>query len=291
MAQSSHHRLLAAAFHPLKYFKAVGRALSLSRADQLRVLLYHDVGPSERRAFAEQLRWLGQRWNFVTPQQFADMVAGVAPIRGPNLLLTFDDGYSSNRAVAEDVLEPLGIRALFFVVSDFMALEDRQEAREFIVRNILPGSHVDALPAHLENMKWRDLEYLLERGHSIGAHTRTHARLSRLYSARDLEREIVGSADMIERNLRTPIDHFAYTFGDLASFTPEALAVCRRRFRFVYSGLRGDNAGGIPPLALRRAAVTASDPKSLLGAFLEGGADFRYASSCRMLECWAREGY
>lgn len=290
MSSLVHHRLLSVAYCPLKCAKAVGRALHLSRGDRLRVLLYHDVGPSERRTFSHQLRWLAQRWNFVTPQQFADMVAGVVPIRGPNLLLTFDDGYASNRAVAEVILEPLGIRALFFVVSDFMALEDRQEAREFIARNILPGSHVDALPAHLENMKWRDLEYLLERGHSIGAHTRTHARLSRLHSARDLEREIVGGADMIERNLRTPIDHFAYTFGDLASFTPEALAVCRRRFRFVHSGLRGDNAGGVPPLALRRDAVNASDPKSLLGTFLEGGADFRYASSRRMLECWAREG-
>jgi len=286
MSSPVHHWLLSAAYHPLKCVKAVGRALRLSRADRLRVLLYHDVGPGERRTFANQLRWLARRWNFVTPQQFGDMVAGVAPIRGPNLLLTFDDGYASNRAAAEEVLEPLGIRALFFVVSDFMALEDRQEAREFIARHILPGSQADALPAHLENMKWRDLEYLLERGHSIGGHTRTHAMLSRLHSAADLEREIVGGADMIERRLGTRIDHFAYTFGDLASFTPEALAVCRRRFRFVYSGLRGDNAGGIPVFTLRRDAVTASDPMSLLGTFLEGGADFRYAPSRATLESW-----
>jgi peptidoglycan/xylan/chitin deacetylase (PgdA/CDA1 family) len=281
-----YHRLLSAAYHPLKCVKAVGRVLRLLRADRLRVLLYHDVGPGERRAFADQLRWLARHWNFVTPQQFGDMVAGVAPIRGPNLLLTFDDGYASNRAAAEEVLEPLGIRALFFVVSDFIALEDRQEAREFIARHILPGSKADALPVHLENMKWRDLEYLLDRGHSIGGHTRTHAMLSRLHLAADLEGEIVGGADMIERRLGMRVDHFAYTFGDLASFTPEALAVCRRRFRFIFSGLRGDNAGDIPLFALRRDAVTASDPRSLLGTFLEGGADFRYFLSRWMLKRW-----
>ena len=37
------------------------------------------------------------------------------------------------RVVAEQILNPMGIRALFFVVSAFVALEDRNEARAHVV--------------------------------------------------------------------------------------------------------------------------------------------------------------
>ena len=288
MAGIFHHRVLSASYLPLKFANSAMRTARLAPTDRLRVLLYHDIAPSEQATFCEQLRWLAREWNFVTPQQFGDMVAGATPVRGPNLLLTFDDGYASNRIVAEEILDPLGIRALFFVVSDFMAVERRKDAREFIAKHILPTSTVDALPGHLENMRWSDLEFLLERGHSIGGHTRTHAMLSTLNSIVDLEREIVEGADVIERRLGVSVQHFAYTFGNLQSITREALAVCQRRFRFVYSGLRGDNSFGIPRVVIRREAVDPRFPKSLLGAFVEGIADFRYAKDAAALENWSR---
>jgi peptidoglycan/xylan/chitin deacetylase (PgdA/CDA1 family) len=182
----------------------------------------------------------------------------------------------------------MGIRALFFPVSDFVPIVDRDEARHFIARNIQPGCSIEKLPRHLFNMSWSDLEALLEQGHGIGAHTRTHARLSEFRTEQELEGEIIASADSLARRLGVRIEHFAYTFGDLASFSPAAMAVSRRRFRFVHSGLRGDNASGVSPFALRRDAVTASDATALLGAFVEGMADFRYASSRARLAGWVQ---
>ena len=98
--------------------------------------------------------------------------------------------------------------------------------------------------------------------------------------------EIIASIDTLAQRLGVSIEHFAYTFGDLASFSDKAFAVARRRFRFIYSGLRGDNAGGVVPYALRRDAVTAQDPTALLGAFVEGAADFRYARAHDELRSW-----
>lgn len=283
---SPHHHLLAGTYYPLAFAKAIGRPLGLASPDSLRVLLYHDVGPQEGAHFAAQLRWLARNWTFVTAERFAAMVSGVEPIRGRNLLLTFDDGFASNRMIAEQVLNPMGIRALFFVVSDFVALENREEARQFLARHIRPGCHVDEFPAHLWNMGWADLEALLEQGHCVGGHTRTHARLSQMSTERDLEREIIASADTLAHRLGVSIEHFAYTFGDLASFSDKALAVARRRFRFIYSGLRGDNARGVSPFALWRDAATAQDSMSLLGAYVEGAADFRYARARAQLARW-----
>lgn len=262
----------------------------------LRVLLYHDIAPNDQARFAAQLRWLARTWTFVSPERFAAMLSGDEPVHGRNLLLTFDDGFASNRVVAERVLNPLGIRALFFAVSNFVSLEDREEARHFIAQNIYPGSRPEDLPAHWLNMGWSDLAALLEQGHGVGAHTRTHARLSKVETSLNLEREIVSSADLLAQRLGVPIEHFAYTFGDLASFSDKAMAVAKRRFRFIYSGLRGDNADGASSFAIRRDASALQDScynysvfsNPLLGAFLEGVADRHYAPFRKVLDGWAQ---
>lgn len=291
---SLHHHILAAAYYPLRTLKAVGRSIGLAPENQLRVLLYHDIAPVDQANFAAQLRWLQGSWNFVSVGQFESMVCGKEQIHGRNLLLTFDDGFTSNRVVAEEVLKPLGIQALFFAVSGLVGITDRLEARRLIAERIYPGTRAEELPAHWCNMGWSDLEALLEQGHAIGCHTGTHARLSDVDSLDGLEREITSSADTLEQRLGVSIDHFSYTFGNLASFSEKALAVARRRFRFIYSGLRGDNAQGVSPFALRRDSAEFQDAHSnytvfsnrLLGAFLEGAADTHYAPSRARLDAW-----
>jgi peptidoglycan/xylan/chitin deacetylase (PgdA/CDA1 family) len=291
---SLHHHIVASAYYPLRTLKAVGRSIGLAPGNQLRVLLYHDIAPVDQANFAAQLRWLQRSWNFVSVGQFESMVSGKEQIHGRNLLLTFDDGFTSNRVVAEEVLKPLGIQALFFAVSGLVGITDRLEARRLIAERIYPGTRAEELPAHWCNMGWGDLEALLEQGHAIGCHTGTHARLSGVDSPDGLEREITSSADTLEQRLGVSIDHFSYTFGNLASFSEEALAVARRRFRFIYSGLRGDNAQGVSPFALRRDSAEFQDEFSnytvfsnrLLGAFLEGAADAHYAPSRARLDAW-----
>lgn len=284
--KSIHHRFLAGAYYPLKFAKNIFCSLDLASPHSLRVLLYHDIAPQDHANFASQLRWLSRYWNFVSPEEFAALKSGEKPIRGRNLLLTFDDGFASNRVVAEKILNPMGIRALFFVVSEFVDLEDREEARQFIARHIQPGTPVDDLPLHLYNMGWSDLEVLIEQGHCLGGHTRTHARLSQVKTEVDLKLEIIMSADTLSQRLGVPIDHFAFTFGDLASFSKEALEVAKSRFRFIYSGLRGENTGSLSPFALRRDAVNAQDSTHLVAAFLEGFSDFHYAQSRAEFSDW-----
>jgi peptidoglycan/xylan/chitin deacetylase (PgdA/CDA1 family) len=291
---SLHHRFLAASYYPLKVAKSVGQWCGLTSKNQLRVLLYHDIAPVDQANFAAQLLWLQLSWNFVSVEQFESMVSGDQPILGRNLLLTFDDGFTSNCVVAEEVLNPMGIKALFFVVSGLVGITDRLEARQMIAERIYPGTRAEELPKHWCNMGWQDLEALLEQGHTMGCHTDTHARLSGVASTEGLEQEITLSADTLESRLGVSIDHFSYTFGNLASFSEDALAVARRRFRFIYSGLRGDNALGVSPFSLRRDSAEFQDkfsnytvfPNMLLGAFLEGAADSHYAPSRSTLDSW-----
>lgn len=295
---SFHHRFLAAAYHPVRVARTIGRSLGLVSPNQLRVLLYHDIPPAEEQNFSAQMRWLKQSWNFVSLKQFEDMVSGEIPVRGRNLLLTFDDGFASNRVVTDKILNPMGIKALFFVVSKLVGMDDRLEARQLIASSVCPGTRAEDLPPHWNSMGWGDLEALLEHGHGIGCHTASHARLSEIECDAELEREIVASAEDLEKRLHTAISHFSYTFGDLASFSQAGLAIARRRFRFIHSGLRGDNVSGVSPYSLRRDSAARQDSRSnytifsnmLLGTILEGVADARYANSLAELDDWiARE--
>lgn len=294
---SLHHRILAGAYRPLKAAGSVKRRLGLLAGDRVRVLLLHDIAPADEERFRSQLRWLAKSWNFVTPAQFEAMVAGEERISGRNLLVSFDDGFASNRVIAERVLNPMGIRALFFVMSDFAAIDDRLEARRFIADRVQPGiSLAEDLPQHWTNLRWIDLEALLEQGHTIGAHTRTHARLSDATTAALLHDEIVTAGDTLADRLGVPIRHFAYTFGDVSSVSREALEMASRRFDFVHSGVRGNNVRGISPFAIRRDSAATQDagssyyvfPDHVLGALLEGAADFRYRGARAQLDEWTR---
>lgn len=282
------HHLLASAYHPLKISNSLLRAAVGGRQGRLRVLIYHDIAPQEEARFAAQLRWLARSWNFVDPQRFAEMISGNELVREDSLLLTFDDGFASDRRIAENVLNPMGIRALFFVVSHFAALSGEDDWRGYVARNIWPGIKPDDVPDHRRNMAFDDLAYLLETGHSIGGHTANHARLSQVASE-NMAAEIAGGADMLEHRLGVKVDHFAYTFGDLASINATALAVARSRFSFIYTGMRGDNSHDVPTWAIRRDAITPADSFSLVGALLEGGADRRYTRNLAEYESWVEE--
>lgn len=280
-----HHHFMEGLYYPLKAVKTIGRSLELASGNSLRVLIYHDICPEEQYRFVSQLLWLKRSWRFVSPEQFAALSSGAEPVFGRNLLLTFDDGIGSQRRIAEEVLKPMRIRAVFFVNSDLVSDKTGDDALLFTPGSITK-SEVQRHTGHLPYMAWSDLEALLEEGHSVGGHTATHARLSEIQGEAELEREIATSADTLARRLGVSIEHFAYPRGDLASFSPKALAVARRRFRFVYSGLRGDNARDASPLRLWRDAVTPQDSCALLGAYLEGAADFYYARSRAELARW-----
>jgi peptidoglycan/xylan/chitin deacetylase (PgdA/CDA1 family) len=279
------HRLLEAFYQPLKLSNKLLKTVGAIRKGRLRVLLYHDIAPVDEAKFSAQLRWLSHSWQFVTPRKFAAMISGELPVLEDSLLLTFDDGFASNLRIADTVLDPMGIKALFFIVSEFANLSDSVECRDFIAKNIYPNIPLESIPSHWQNMQWSHLSYLLESGHSIGAHTANHARLSKL-SGVELAPEIILSADILEKKLGSKIEHFAYTFGDLSSFSPEALAVARSRFKFIHTGLRGFNSSNVMPWAIRRDAITARDSFSLMGALLEGGADRFYAPNLAIYESW-----
>lgn len=281
------HHIPLFCLYPVLRLKSKLISSNTRNSPRLRVLLYHDIAPNDVRNFAKQMRWLSKRWTFLSPEQFGAILTGDASLNSDSLLLTFDDGFKSNLIVAESVLNQMNIQAIFFVVPRFVSLSSRLNARQFIAQNIYPNLSESNLPEYWTNMTWDDLRTLLNQGHTIGSHTLSHARLSQIDS-NALEYEINESAVLLEDQLNMSIEHFAYPFGDIASLSEEALVIATRRFKFVYSGLRGNN---IPKnghkFVIHRDSLSPSDPCCLAGSFLEGSADFQYKKSRFILDSWA----
>jgi peptidoglycan/xylan/chitin deacetylase (PgdA/CDA1 family) len=75
-----------------------------------------DATPS---AFAEQVRFLDQHFELVTLEDVRRFVAGHSLPPNP-ALITFDDGYRECHDVALPILQDHGVRAAFFIATDFI---------------------------------------------------------------------------------------------------------------------------------------------------------------------------
>lgn len=86
-------------------------------------------------------------------------------------------------------------------------------------------------PSWCMSLSWDQIRELADNGIEVGSHTRTHPRLSTL-AADELENEIRGSKERIERALGRRVESFCYPHGMETDVTPEA---CREVERAGYS--------------------------------------------------------
>ncbi|MBI4369990.1 MAG: polysaccharide deacetylase family protein [Elusimicrobia bacterium] len=268
-----------AAWAALELLKAVGLR-GMRRGVQ--ILLLHHVPPRQYRAFGRFLDFVFRHFDVIDPGHAALFFDGrmKSNIR-PSLLFSFDDGFSSNWHLARQFLNPLGIKAVFFVCPALIELPP-DEQRRAIEERIFDGQEHRMAHEELALMDLRQLEDLMNSGHSIGSHTLRHARLPLLAEAQKTE-EIVSSAQWLKRRLGRPADWFAYPFGDIGSIDGESLRLIGETYAYCCSGVRGRNDEGTNPLGLRRQSLDLETPGYYQKFILEGGFDFLYARPRRVL--------
>jgi peptidoglycan/xylan/chitin deacetylase (PgdA/CDA1 family) len=223
-----HHKLSGISYPFLYFYKKYIRR----DENALRVLLYHDVPPSKFKIFESQIEWLTKRWDFITPYEFKLYVSGKKKLSGKKLLLTFDDGFRSNYEIASSFLDKHGIKAIFFIVSDISLGGDENKTKELLSKNIIMRSENSPLN-NICMMGSKELTELLKAGHTIGAHTKTHRRLTEIQKLNELEDEILDSASKLELYLDIKVDDFAYTYGDLMSFNRESFLMANKKFSYI----------------------------------------------------------
>lgn len=249
----------------------------------IRVLIYHHVAPSDMSYFSEQIEVLQKNYNIINFKEFSRMYSGEVKVNGINVLITFDDGFYSSRKVCEQVLDPRGIKAVFFVLPDLILAKNKKEAIAIINKGIFDGQP-PADANSLDYMRATDIEFLLKMGHTIGSHTRRHKRLSSGLSEAELIDEIIRSGDQLERLFKINIDCFAYPFGDAMSINQQALQLALQRYRYVFSGVRGSNlVTAHQRRCLLRDEISPTYSTSLTRLIVEGGLTMRYRRARNVL--------
>ena len=249
----------------------------------------HDIPRNDHHNLKEKLKFISKRWNFISPDDLTDYFSGKIKLKGRNVLLTFDDGFHSNRVIADRILDPLGIKALFFVVGNFVQILNDQNATEFIKNQLYPKWRGHEYPenlAEMKNMNLEDLKHLDANGHSIGFHTENHKNLAKIELKSELKEEIIEGAIKLEQSLGISIDHFSFGFGNVEFFSKAALDLASSPFDFIYTGMRGNNAFDTSKIALRRDTISLEDSNIQIASFLEGSADSRYYKDLELYESW-----
>jgi len=238
--------------------KAATRRLAVSgprSAPTPLILTYHSVGTRDHEMnvrpvdFEEQIRWLTDYTTVVSLEQAAGGRPGVA--------LTFDDGYRDNLREAAPVLARYDLPATVFVVAS---------------RTGMYLDHDDRVPA-AQLMTWEELAELARGGWSIGAHTMTHARLSRL-TVPEQRGEIAGCKSAIERALGVEVKAFAYPFGSALDYTRDSVRLVREAgYAFAVSNRYGLCRPREDRWALRRIWIDRTDTLASFRNKVEGRLD------------------
>jgi peptidoglycan/xylan/chitin deacetylase (PgdA/CDA1 family) len=168
------------------------------------ILTYHSIDPSGSAisvhpdAFDQHIAWL--RSGRVAVTTIEDLIR--LPATADAVAITFDDGFVNFREVAAPRLLESALPVTLFVVGDRVG-----------TTNAWDGHPVRGIP-DLPLLDWPALARLQEMGVVLGAHSRSHADLTRL-DRTAVEDEVSGCGDVIERKTGVRPSTFAYPYGRL----------------------------------------------------------------------------
>lgn len=175
-------------------------------AGAIAILTYHSLDDSgsvvsvSPSLFSSQMAALSDAgWRGVSMSDAIDERnrSGCWPDR--SVVITFDDGFANFAQFGIETLKRHGFGATVFVISAYVGGRN----------NWAPPP--DGL-GERTLMSWTELVRATHAGVEIGAHTQSHADLTKLSPER-IEDELRGSKDEIEERLNRPVRTFAYPYG------------------------------------------------------------------------------
>ena len=172
------------------------------------ILLYHAVGRSgEGRSrfvmggpeFAWQMRWLARGgYRVVSLGSYVRDRREHRLTPGRSVIITFDDGYADNGAVAGPILATQRFGATIFLVTDRVGDANRWDAE-----GALAGRPI---------LSWDEIRELERAGLEFAPHGRTHRAMTGL-SDEELSDEIGGAWETLKQEVANPVPVLAFPFG------------------------------------------------------------------------------
>jgi peptidoglycan/xylan/chitin deacetylase (PgdA/CDA1 family) len=230
------------------------RSRSATPGQAIPILMYHSVEaapegaglrglwlPADQfRAQVEMLREEG--FHAITMRDAQAYWRGERRIPEKPIVLTFDDGYRSDAAVAEPVLREANWPGVLYLTAAQLKT---------------PG------PTGISKAQVRGL---IAAGWELGGHTMEHPRLPGLDAER-LRYEIAGSKRMFERAFGVPVSSFCYPAG---KYDDRVVAAVRKAGYSTATTVDQGLARPGDPLLLRRIRIDGDDTAAALRAKLAG---------------------
>jgi peptidoglycan/xylan/chitin deacetylase (PgdA/CDA1 family) len=166
---------------------------------------------------------------------------------GRVVVLTFDDGYADTVTNALPILQDVGFTATCFVVSGRLGGYNDWDAERLRVRKPL--------------MTADQLATWAAAGMEVGAHTRSHVRLTQCDDAA-LQAEIQGSREDLEEAVGGPVRNFCYPYGDYDARVLNAVRAAG--FHTAVTTRRGRAGRDADPHQLPRVLVRGDDREGRL---------------------------
>jgi peptidoglycan/xylan/chitin deacetylase (PgdA/CDA1 family) len=233
-------------------------ALPRERRAGVRIVHYHYVFDDQRERFEHQVRFLAREFTPVSLSEAVDRLR-LGRADGDELVVTFDDGFRNQLENAAPLLADLGISACFYLVTGLLSASAR-EAQAFERSRL-------HLPVPVEPLDWDSAASLLELGHEIGSHTRTHRVLTEL-SREELDTELRDSRAELSQRLG-PVQHLSVPYGERRRFSERVADAARAAgYESCATAIRGRNRGAEDLYALRRHHLDADWPERELAYFL-----------------------
>jgi peptidoglycan/xylan/chitin deacetylase (PgdA/CDA1 family) len=177
-------------------------ALREKRTAKVPILVYHHVSQSISEGGSSALRRLtvtaeifGQQMQYIrdngyhviTFSDLADYFEKGKELPTLPVIISFDDGWENQFEYALPSLQKYHYPATFFVVTDYIGR---------------PGF-----------ISWPQLQTLLTEGMTIGSHSRSHPRLTKIKDSTKLWDQIFNSKTILETQLEASVEEFAYPYG------------------------------------------------------------------------------
>ena len=206
------------------------------------ILAYHSIDDTgspisvSPRAFRAQMAFLRDRgYRAISMGDWLTSFERHAWDGERSFVLTFDDGYANNLEGALPILREMDFRATIFVATDHVG------GRADWATNLDLGDQ--------PLLTWDQLREMADAGCEVEPHTRRHGRLSELVGA-ELETEVAGSKEAVERELGRPCTTFCYPHGAVDDRVVDV--VREHGFRGAVTTEFGFNDDGSDPYRLRR---------------------------------------
>jgi peptidoglycan/xylan/chitin deacetylase (PgdA/CDA1 family) len=183
------------------------------KAFDIPILMYHDVQTREvlpdspayeisLRAFEQQLDFLARHdYRVINFSKLFDIINGIVPRTGKEVLITFDDGYESFRTLVTPALLSRGLTATLFIVASQIGGYNKWDYEA------LPGCSKRLL---MDEQATREV---IAAGMEIGIHGWAHRDLRRC-SNTEMAEEVVYSKQYVEDLLGYQTNVFAYPYGN-----------------------------------------------------------------------------